>query len=280
MRAPRPLPLVVAATVALSAGAAGCAPDPVFDDDIGVTAEPAPVGSLAGTFGIKTVNSTLVHAGPLGEQQGGGANFRLVTRTYDDLADVYLQESRLCGGFNFPVLDAVLAVPESIYRKVAPSTEERLVVSADGTYTATKHIQLWALKDLEDPFNDELPATREEALDSPLVFDMDEDDKPGITSFVTGPIVGEIYVYQRKTVSLKGVTLGADHAVGLAQNKNEALTLGTDNDLLDRQGEGSAEPFPDPKESWFEEIRLADDADCDDVMQASEDDKLHRLRPF
>jgi hypothetical protein len=269
--------------LALIVFAASCAPPPVYDDELGVQAEPAPVGSLAGTFALKTVNSTLVHAGPFGDQQGGGVNFRRVERTWDDLAAVYTQTSQLCGGFNFPVLDLLITTPESTYRAVAPS-EERVVVDHDrGTFEETGHIQLWALKDLPDPYTTELPTTKEEAAEEPhasRIFDMDDDGNPGITSFATGPIEGEIYVMQRKTVALDGVILGPDRALGLAANVNEALTLGTDNSLLDRQSEGSAEPFPDKKESWFEQVRLDDDADCDDVMAASEDGRLSRLSPL
>lgn len=261
--------------------AAACAPPPVYDDELGVQAEPAPVGSLAGTFAVKTVNSTLVHAGPFGEQQGGGVNFRLVSRTWRDPA--YAQQSQLCGGFNFPVLDLLITTPESTYRAVAPSEETVVVDHERGTFTETGHIQLWALRDLPDPYTTELPTTKEEAAQEPhasRIFDMDDDGNPGITSFATGPIEGEIYVMQRKTVDLEGVILGADRVLGLAANVNEALTLGTDNDLLDRQSEGSAEPWPDKKESWFEQVRLDDGADCDEVMAAVEDGRLSRLSPL
>lgn len=264
--------------------ALSCAPPPVYDEELGVQAEPAPVGSLAGTFATTTMNSTLVHAGPFGDQQGGGVNFRLVVRTWSDVDGVYLQRSRLCGGHNFPILDEVLTVPEDVYRKVAESTDERVFVNHDrGTYEATKHIQLWGLKDLPEPFDTPLPTTKEEAAESPhaeRIFDMDEDGKPGVTTFATGPIEGEIYVIQRKTVDLEGVILGSDRALGFARNTNEALTIGTDNPLLDRQSEGSAEPWPDPKESWFEEVRLDDGADCDDVMEVVDDERIAPKRPF
>lgn len=260
-----------------------CGPPPVFDSDLGVEAIPIAAGDAEGTFALKTINATLVQVPVLGDFQGGGINYRLVTRTYDADADLYRQTSRLCGGFNFEVSGVLTTVPESSYRAVAPSTEEQVRIGGDGRYESTGHLQLWGLEDLDDPFNDPLPASKDDALAEPFVdhiYDMDDDDNPGVTTFVTGAVEGEVFIIQRKTVDIAGVVLGPDRAIGLATNTNEVVQLGNTNVLLDRQSEGSAAPHPDPKLSWFEEVRIPDDADCDLVMAAEDDGLLSRTRPF
>ena len=264
---------------------AGCPQaKPFFSSDIGVEATPIDKGAAAGTFALKTINSTLVHlpAG-LGDKEGGGSNYRLVTRTYDADADVYEQSSVLCGGFNFEVAGVTTSCPASTYRAVAPSPKETVTIDDAGKYVAKGHLQLWGLKDLPDPYKTELPKTKEDAAAAPWdqrIFDMDGDGNPGITLFVTGLITGQVYAFQRKTVDLDGITTSADHMMGLAHNTNEALTIGADNPLVDRQSEGSAEPNPDPKRSYFEEARLKDGATCDDVMSAEDDGILSDIRPF
>lgn len=277
--------ILAAAPCALALGSAGCPTDqPIYDDDIGVQAIPAPVGSHAGTFALKTRNQTLVHVPVLGDYDGGGDNFRLVTRAWDEAAGRYRQESALCGGYNFEVAGVVTEAPQSTYRAVPPSITEQVVIDhAAGSYLATGHLQLWALRDLPDPYTTPLPTTKEEAALPPWderIYDMDGDENPAMTLFVSGAVEGEVYAFQRKTVDLDGIILGPDHAIGLAANVNQALTVAADNPLVDRQSEGSSEPHPDPKRSFFEEVRIADGATCDDVITASEDGTLPDLPPF
>ena len=280
--------VLVSSCVFVGANVAGCGgPEPVFDDNIGVEAIPIDAGAAAGTFALKVVNTTLVHVPVLGDFAGGGTNYRLVKRTFNADENVYEQSSILCGGFNVEVSGVVTSLPESTYRAVAPSVAEKVTIDDTGVYDQTDHLQLWGLRDLPDPFKTPLPTTKEEAAQEPhkdRIYDMDEDDNPGVTSLVSGAVSGEVFVIQRKTVTTHGVILGPDHAIGLAQNTNEVLQLGNTNALLDRQSEGSSEPHPDPKRSWFEEVRVDDalegSAGCDFVMGAEEDGLLSRFAPF
>jgi len=268
--------------------ALACAPDPVephFDEEIGVEAEPVEEGALSGTFALKTINATLVHIPVLDDQLGGGVNYRLVTRTWDEEQEVYTQSSLLCGGHNIEVAGVVTDTPESNYRRVPPSTAEVVTLSGDGRYVGTGHLQLWALDFEEgaDPVTTPLPASPEDAALAPhkdRIFDFEDDGNPGLTMFVSGAVQGEVYAIQRKFVDLGGVVLGPDRALGLAENRWESLMLANNNPLLDRSSEGSAEPHPDPKESWFEEIRISDESDCDDVMAISRDGSFSPARPF
>ena len=260
------------------------APTPFYDDDIGMEAEPIEEGSMAGTFTLKTVNATLIHIPIMEDQMGGGTNFRLVTRTWDADSGRYLQRSQLCGGFNFEVAGVVTNSPESTYRAVPESTEEWVEIDHEtGQYVSGGHLQLWALRDLDDPFNSPIPQTAEEAAipeHADHIYDMDDDGNPGMTMFVAGMVEGEVYAIQRKTVDLEGITLGPDRSVGLADNQYTSVMIGNNNSLLDQSSDGSSEPHPDPKESWYEEIRIEDDADCDRVMELMNEGVPSRLRPF
>jgi hypothetical protein len=274
---------VVGLSVFVGAFAAGCGPEPIFDDDIGIAAIPIDAGSAEGTFALKVVNTTLVQVPVLGDFAGGGTNYRLVRRVFDEDENHYVQESTLCGGFNVEVAGVTTSVPESTYRAVAPNTAEIVEIDDDGAYRQRDHIQLWGLRNLPEPFTTPLPANKEEAQEAPhrdRIFDMDNDDNDGITSIVSGAVAGEVYVIQRKTVTTRGIVLGPDRMLGLSVNTNELVQLGNTNPLLDRQSEGSAAAHPDPKRSWFEEVRVDDGFDCDDVMAAEDDGILSRNRPF
>lgn len=272
-----------AALMLLAGTACGGGPAPDFNDDIGVEAIPVAPGEAAGTFALKVVNTTLVQIPVLGDYAGGGVNYRLVTRTFDEAAGAYRQSSQLCGGFNIEVAGVVTSVPGPTYRLVAPSTAEIVEIDEGGAYTQRDHIQLWGLRDLPEPFTTPLPADKVEAAEAPhrdRIFDMDDDGNPGITSIVSGAVNGEVYVIQRKTVTTSGVVLGPDRALGLSANTNELVQLGNNNALLDRQSEGSAAAHPDPLRSWFEEVRVDETFTCDDVMRAEEDGILSVRRPF
>ena len=274
---------VVTATGLMFAAGACFEPPAVFDDDLGIEAIPVAPGDAAGTFALKVVSTTLVKVPVLGDFAGGGTNYRLVTRRYDEAADVYRQQSVLCGGFNVEVAGVTTSVPEATYRAVAPSAAEVVEVGADGAYHQRDHVQLWGLRNLPDPLTTPLPVNKDEAQQAPhrdRIFDMDSDGNDGITSIVSGAVEGDIYVIQRKTVTTKGIVLGPDRMVGLSVNTNELVQLGNTNVLLDRQSEGSAGPHPDPKRSWFEEVRVPDDFNCDDVMGAEDAGLLSIRRPF
>lgn len=263
--------------------AAACGPEPVYDDELGLTAEPIAPGAAAGTFALKTVNTTLVHVPVLGDYAGGGVNYRLVTRTWDEATSTYAQTSRLCGGYNFEVAGVTTTLPEQTYQAVPPSTAETVTIDDDGAYSQTDHVQLWGLRDLPEPLTTPLPASKDEAAAAPhadRIYDMDADDNAGVTAVISGAVGGEVFIIQRKTVQTTGLVLGPDHAIGLATNTNEVLQLGNTNPLLDRQSEGSAEAHPDPKRSWFEEARIADDADCDVVLGAEDAGLLSVVPPF
>ena len=260
-----------------------CGADPVYDTTIGVAAIPAEVGAHAGTFALKTVSTTLVHVPIFGDKNGGGSNYRLVKRTYNAKEKIYSQSSELCGGENFEVAGVTTAAPEETYRLVPPSEKEIVTIDHDkGTYVGTGHIQLWALKDMPDPVTSTLPKGKKQAKEAPFkdyIYDMDGDGKDGVTMKISGIVNGEVYVIQRKFVDLSGIILGPDRAIGLASNSYTTIILGDDISIYDPK-DGSAETHPDPKLSWFEEIRMPETSTCDDVMAALQSGQISLTRPF
>ncbi len=254
---------------------------PIYVKNLDVTAIPAKEGSLAGTFAIKAINQTQVTVPIFGDQDGGGDNYRLAVRTWDPGSKTYLQRSQLCGGHNFAVLGVLSAADEPVYRKVPESTMEVVTVDHEtGSYEALGHLQLWALRDLEDPYNSPLPTTRDAARGdfAAHIYDMDEDGREGFTFTVKS--FGELNVFQRKTVNMYGVILGPDKAVGITTNTNETLTLSyTGSPLVDRQSEGSSRQHDNPKRSWFKEFRIAEGSTCDDIL-AMKDGLLNDDPPF
>ena len=264
----------------------GCGEEirPAYDDALGFEAIPAEEGSLAGTFALRATSASLVIVPVLGEYLGGGVNYRLLTRTWDADAGVYHQTSKLCGGFNFEVAGVVTAADQPTYRAVPDSTEELVTVDhARGTFETINHVQLWGIN-LPEPLDSEMPSDIAEANTPPhseRIYDMDADGNIGFTLHVSGAVDGEVYAIQRKRVtSQRGLILGADLVRGVLETTYETIRLGNNNALLDRASEGDSEPYPDPLESWFEEVRVDPAITCDEVVELDATGELSRVRPF
>jgi hypothetical protein len=141
---------------------------------------------------------------------------------------------------------------------------------------ALAFVERWALDDSignDDP----LP----EKPEDPGLVDMEGDGKPGATLLASGLANGEIYVNNRKTISLGGVVRGPDESFGLTTHRKEGFVLEATEALLDVDAQ--REMHPDPKESWWHELRLTpagEAATCADVNEAFESGTLPRLRPF
>jgi hypothetical protein len=259
--------------------AAACAPEPVFNDELDLQAVSTAPGELAGTFALFTRAVGPV-ATPLGEAPSGNDDYLLVERTWDADAQRYQHTSQLCGGDYIPVLETKTVIPTGTWRAIPPSTDEVVEVDhARGVFAAKEHLQLWALNGLDDPLNTPLPTTRAEATTAAFldnVIDIDEDGNLGVTFLTEGLIVGEVYAAQRKTTKMDGVVLSADRIVGRSDHRYEFLILGASLSLLEQEPQFND---TDRSQSWFEQVRLDEGADCDDV-QALVDDRTLGDRPF
>ncbi len=251
---------------------AGCPDEPFFDDDIGVEGVATDVGALAGRFAIKGTAVDQADTA-IGKVDTGGISFYLSTRTFNDETQAYDEVLKSCFVENFETAglqttnnpDAVAAIPD------IPAT--LTVDHATGSYLRTTFHEYWAIEGLDD--DDALPTDK----DSPVYFDSDDDGHPGATVFTQGLVPdGEVYIAQRKTVETHGVVQGPDQSFGLLHAVKEGIVLDANNSLLFT--EARRVPHPDPKQSWWMEIRLGDEAGCDDVIAARDLEDLPLRRPF
>lgn len=274
------LPALVAVVLVV---AAACE-EPYYDDNIGLEGVPTEPGALAGTFAQKAIATTVVRIPGLEEKDGGGVQFLRLDRTWDEDAQVYRQTSKLCGGENFEVHGTVADAPPSTYRAVPDSTAEVVTVNhASGEHGEAGLVQLWGIRDLDDPANDPFPTSKEEAAQEPFssqIYDMDADDEPGYTTKVTGFANGSAWSILRRKNTLRGVVLGPDRIVGLTTTTYDSFIFGADDPLVESMMGGNAPAHPDPKKSWFEELRVSDDIDCDGVVEMDSSGAFAQLRPF
>lgn len=254
--------LLVAATAACT--------KPVYDDRIGVEGVPTEEGALAGRFGLASTCADLANVPLLGEQVGGGMTFTLVDRSWDGQA--YAQTNTLCRVVNFEVAGLASAVDEETARSVPPISMSLTLDHRTGAVSSPKFFEMWAVGELGP--DDPMPTSP----DDPRFYDMEADGKPGATVKTSGLVTGELYFAQRKALTLDGVVRGPDEMLGLVVHKKEATVIDATDELLLSQTERAQ--HPDPLLSWWHEVRLDDDASCDDLTAAVDDGSFSQLRPF
>ena len=257
--------------IAALLGGASCA-EPFYDDNIGVEGVKIDEGALAGTFALKG-NGVDQADTAIGKVDTGGRSFYRSQRTFNVDTKVYDETLTLCAVENFETAGlqttnnpaAIAAIPE-----VSTTID---VDHATGAYTRATFFEYWAIQGLGD--TEPLPRD----VNDDVYFDSDADGHPGATVFTQGLVPnGEVYIAQRKKVSATGVVRGVDKVFGLLASKKEGIVLAANNNFL--LTEAVRVPHPDPKESWWMEIRIDDDGGCAEVEQARDDDDLPLRRPF
>lgn len=114
---------------------------------------------------------------------------------------------------------------------------------------------------LADRINDALPTK----VNDPRLVDVDRDGKPGLTSTVSATLIrGEIYAVQRSISSYAGTQAPNGHLVGLVKDKTEQVVIDASNFLL-KIGAAPSVADPDRSKSNIRMVKLAADANCDDV---------------
>lgn len=268
--------VVTGVLIALTA----CGPEPVYDDDLGLQAVAVDEGALAGTFVHKTAVTRLAEFPVVGPQETGGDTYFLVERTAIDGG--YEEVIRPCGGITYPTPAGESTMPHESFQSAEPIGSPTITIDhARGSYALNDYVELWGLRDLPDPVATPLPADGEEAKVEPhqsRIWDGDDDGAPGITSNITGVLNGEVYFVQRRKFDWEGLTLSENRMLGLVTSRPEKTVIGASEELLNEQF--TDDPHPDPKEAWWEQVRIADGATCDDVLVAIEDEVVSRIRPF
>lgn len=251
--------------------AAGC-PAPFYDDTIGVEGKATDPGSLAGTFALQSQAMDQANT-VLGPVDTGGITWSLVIRTpRADDAGLYDETIEVCDVENFETAGLSTVNTRATLDAIPISAAVLDVDHQTGAFLRLPYREFWAVRDLAD--DEPLPTDKE----SPVFYDMDGDGNPGTTVVTSGLVDGEVYVAQRKTVEQTGVVQGEDVSFGLAKVKKEGTVLAANNDFL--LNEAPREPHPNPKNSWFMEVRIEDGAGCDTVTAARDDGTLPVRRPF
>jgi hypothetical protein len=294
-------PLCALALSVLQLGTVACGPvEPVYDDDLGIQAVKVEEGELEGSFAVRSVSALLIDIPVPGFENtiGGRVTYRRVDRTWDPDAELYRQSSHICGGREFDVAGISTVIPQATFRAVPESTEETLRVDHDrGTYDVNDQVELWAI-DLDQPLTDPLPED-DEAAALPewedRVYDMDEDGHPGFTTEYAGLLQARLFTVQRRMMTFTGVTQADGLALGTLRTHYDFTGLGGELDEPppepppgppppQQEEEEDQGPFiqehPDPKESWWMEVRIDESDSCDDIMQFEADGTFPRLRPF
>jgi hypothetical protein len=247
----------------------GCI-DPYYDSDIGVEGVATDEGALAGTFAVVTALTDQAQTA-VGEQLGGGQTTYLSIREY--VGDgKYTETLEVCRVVNFEVAGLSSELSDDTRDAIPVVTAKLTVDHPSGKITRATFRETWAVEDLGA--GDDLP---DDAGDD-RIFDMEDDGHPGATLHTHGLVEGELYFVQRKIVSGEGVVTGPDETLGLTTHKKESFVIDATSDLLKNPPDRAQ--HPDPKESWFHDVRVDDGADCGDVRAALDDGAVSDLRPF
>ncbi len=259
------------ALVALMAivNSSGCQ-QPVYNKDLGITGVPIDDGALQGTFAVLTVLSDQAETA-IGTQDGGGETTYLMTRDYD-AGDGYTTTLRVCRVVNYTVAGLSSEIGDATRDAIPTITQHDSVQHGTGAFAAAKYREVWGLSGLDDA------AALPRQGDDSRIFDLENDGHPGATLLTHGLVEGALYFVQRKTVAQDGVVLSSDEVVGLTSHKKDSFVIDATSELL--LSSTNRQQHPDPKESWFHEVRVADDATCASVRAQFDAGDLSDLRPF
>ena len=270
-------------TLFCTLGFMACAqPEPVYDADIDLTAIPIEIGALDGRFALKVRTNAIADLSFLGDLESISDTYWIMTRTFDSQTETYTQEMDFCTSVNSEIAGMSTTVLDGTYDRVEDTFSNLIIDHETGAYETQDILQLYALKGFDDPYTAELPQNEEELevfLTKDHIFDMDEDGNIGVTLIAQGALSANLFSFSRHIRQLKGITLGPDRLVGLMNNDRYSYVVESDNPLM-KPGLKPMPQHPDPKENWFEEIRIDEDIDCDNILSLVDNGQFAQVRPF
>ena len=254
----------------------------VYDANIDLTAIPIEEGALEGQFALRVRTNAIADLSFLGDLESISDSYWIMQRTYDPELQTYEQAMDFCTSVNFEIAGMKTTVLDGTYDRVENNTSTLIIDHATGAYESKDILLLYALKNLDDPLTAALPQNEEELEDfltKDHVYDLDQDGNPGVTLIAQGALNANLFSFSRHIRQLKGITLGPDRLVGLMTNNRYSYVIESDNPLM-LAGLKPMPPHPDPKENWFEEIRIDDEVTCGSVLDLVEDGSFSKVRPF
>ncbi len=255
-------------------------PEPYYDDNTGLTGVRTEEGSLAGKWGAVLEWATIVRLPVVGDRNAGSRGFRLFTRTWDDGAKVYHDSFTWCANEVFEVEGTASSFTREQMERLRPTPFDLNVDHDTGHAVSTLIVNNWGVA-LPDPVNTPLPTkdNYQQSPESTFILDEDGDGNPGVTAHMCCSITADAFVLSRAVFTLDGTVVAQDRIRGLGRGqKSEQHTVDGTNRLV--VGESNTRYDPDPKASWFDMVKLGDNATCDDVLAARDSGQLAARRPF
>lgn len=115
---------------------------------------------------------------------------------------------------------------------------------------------------LEKPETDPLPSHYNPA--DPRIVDQDRDLKPGMTTYMSGVLTGEIYNVQRWWVKYYINIVDENHMQGLLDHGSEQNIIDANPKSLIYDTE--CIKHPEPRHSYFRALRMPDYTSCEDLL--------------
>jgi hypothetical protein len=262
--------------------AAGCGPRRgAVDAETGLQGIQVGEGELSGTWAQRTMFATIVSIPVVGKRESGGGSTRLVHRTWNAAEQRYEESFLRCTNDVIETEGARTIVKDETLAAILPAAYTSTADHEAGAWTSDLVLDIWGLRDLPDPLETPLPTPDnfEEAPQRDWVWDEDGDGNPGVTVLMRGTLSADLFVIKRNVYAFEGTVVAEDRIQGLIrQQSSQSNSLRSTVSWL--EGEGSADPNPDPLRSWFDMARLPDGAGCDEVKAAVEDGRLQTDRPF
>lgn len=169
-----------------------------------------------------------------------------------------------CGLRTDKVFGAETQYPEAFIKNIGVRNRTGTLSGTEpgATFRVGPYVQAFGVS-LGDPYRDALPTDPNDAR----IVDSDHDGKPGVTVGIHHPLVGtgHVYIAQRSVARLEG-TLGADGRVtGVVYTAPDMFKIDADRWWL--KVDSPQRQHPDPKESPFVLVPVADGSQCADVLR-------------
>lgn len=169
-----------------------------------------------------------------------------------------------CGLRTDKVFGAETLYPDSFVKAIdVRHRTATLSTPAEGaTFRAGPYVQSFGVK-LSDPFREALPTD----INDPRIVDTDGDGHPGVTVGISHPLVGSghVFVAQRSVARLEGTVGEGGKVTGVVYTAPDMFKIDADRWWL--KVESPQRQHPDPKESPFVLVPVADGTSCADVLR-------------
>jgi hypothetical protein len=260
-------------------------PKRTYSSDIGVPGVPLDEGELAGVWASQLEFATIITVPIFGDRNSGTNGGRLMTVTWDGAAKKYRLTFKWCWDTIYEVEGTRNTIPDANLDRLRSINGDGDVNHDAGHFRAYRLLDLWGLQNMPDPYNTPLPGVDnyKQSPQSDWVYDEDMDGKVGVTSVISGSADGEAYFINRGVFTLNGVAKTKTELLGLLEQETvEQVVLESTVNLPGGLSTGRSEvrAEEDPKESWFQAVKLGSTGTCQDVKDAKADGRLSSGRPF